>query len=133
MPNRVHHIALTAADLGRSSRFYDAVLAALGYQRHSGLGSPLVYGGDGPDVLVYAVEGADAAPHRHGRPGLQHVAVEVDEPGLVDAVFRAAVAAGGTVVHEPQLYDYMPGYYAVFVEDPDGSRLEVVHIPAGAA
>ncbi|WP_432830671.1 VOC family protein [Dactylosporangium sp. CA-092794] len=109
------------------------MLAALGYQRHGGLDSPLVYAGDGPDVLVYAVEGAVTAPHRHGQPGLQHIALEVDEPALVDAVFRIVVDAGGTIVHQPQFYDYMDGYYAVFVEDPDGSRLEVVHIPAGAA
>ncbi|MFG2042132.1 VOC family protein [Dactylosporangium sp. NPDC048998] len=133
MQIRVHHLALTAADLGRSSGFYDAVLAALGYQRHGGLSSPLVYVGDGPDVLIYIVEGADAAPHRHGRPGLQHIALEVDEPGLVDAVFRTVVDVGGTVVHEPRFYDYTDGYYAVFVEDPDGSRLEIVHIPAGTA
>ncbi|WP_432983045.1 VOC family protein [Dactylosporangium sp. CA-233914] len=133
MPITVHHIALTAADLGRSSRFYDAVLAVLGYQRRGGLSSPLVYAGDGPDVLVYAVEGADAAPHRHGRPGLQHIALHVHEPGLVDAVFRTVVDAVGTIVHEPRFYDYMDGYYAVFAEDPDGSRLEIVHIPAGAA
>jgi glyoxylase I family protein len=48
-------------------------------------------------------------------------------------VFRAVVEAGGTIVHEPRFYDYTDGYYAAFIEDPDGSRLEVIHIPAGTA
>ena len=133
MQVRVHHIALSAADLDRSSAFYDPVLTVLGYQRHGDRSSPLVYGGDGPDILVYAVEGPDAAPHRHGRPGLQHVALHVDEPELVDTFCRAAMGTGAAIVHEPRFYDYMPGYYAVFVEDPDGSRIEVVHIAAGVA
>ncbi|MFC4044484.1 VOC family protein [Dactylosporangium siamense] len=101
--------------------------------RSSGLTSPLVYVGDGPDVLVYAEEGGDTNPHRHGRPGLQHIAFAVDSPGIVNAAHQAAVDAGGAVVHEPQIFPYIPGYHAAFVEDPDGSRIEIVHIPACAA
>ena len=133
MQIRVHHIALTAADLDRSGGFYDVFLAALGYARQGDLSSPLVYIGDGPDVLVYAVEGANTKPHQHGWPGLQHVALAVNEASLVDAASHAAESAGGAIVHGPRFYDYMDGYYAVFVEDPDGSRLEVVHISADAA
>ncbi|HEY3946869.1 MAG TPA: hypothetical protein VGL78_16710 [Solirubrobacteraceae bacterium] len=28
-------------------------------------------------------------------------------------------------------YGYAPGYYAVFFYDPDGVKLEVVHVPGG--
>jgi glyoxylase I family protein len=33
----------------------------------------------------------------------------------------------------PQAYWYQPGYYAVFFYDPDGLKLELVHVPAPAA
>ncbi|WP_432974964.1 VOC family protein [Dactylosporangium sp. CA-233914] len=127
---RLHHLALTASDLGASAAFHDPFLAELGYHREGGLGSPLIYAGDGPEILVYVVEGDDTGRHRHGSPGLQHLAFQVDNPVTVDAAHRAAVAAGGTIVHGPRLYpEYADGYYATFVEDPDGSRFEVAYIP----
>ncbi|MEV0131402.1 VOC family protein [Dactylosporangium sp. NPDC050688] len=126
----LHHLALSAANLDTSAAFYDPFLAELGYHREGGVESPLVYLGEGPEILVYAVEGSDAARHRHGAPGLQHLAFQVDERKIVDAAHRAADAAGGTVVHAPRLYpEYADGYYATFVEDPDGSRFEVLSVP----
>jgi predicted lactoylglutathione lyase len=38
-------------------------------------------------------------------------------------------AAGGKVTDPPKEYDYLPGYYAVFFTDPDGLKLELVHVP----
>ncbi|GAB3862122.1 hypothetical protein GCM10027610_105820 [Dactylosporangium cerinum] len=128
----MHHLALTAADLAASVAFYDPFLAELGYQRSGGLESPLIYLGDGPEILVYRTEGdgAGRSRHQHGAPGLQHLAFEVDDPSAVDAAFRAAVAACGTVVYAPRTYpEYADGYCATFIEDLDGSRFEVVNIP----
>ena len=46
----------------------------------------------------------------------------------VDAWFAAAVAAGAEVLHEPRVWpEYHPGYYGVFVRDPDGNNVEAVH------
>ncbi|MGI5243105.1 VOC family protein [Dactylosporangium sp. CA-139066] len=127
---QLHHLALTAADLGTSAAFHDRFLAELGYHREGGLESPLIYLGDGPEILIYAVEGDDTARHRHGTPGLQHLAFQVDDRTTVDAAHHAAAAAGGTIVHPPHDYpEYADGYYATFVEDPDGSRFEVASIP----
>ncbi|MGI5185400.1 VOC family protein [Dactylosporangium sp. CA-152071] len=127
---RLHHLALTATDLVASAAFYDPFLAELGYHRSGGLESPLIYLADGPEILVYLVEGNDTARHAHGRPGLQHLAFQVDDAAAVDAAYQAAAASGGTVVHAPRTYpEYADGYFAAFVEDPDGSRFEVVNIP----
>ncbi|MBF6422896.1 VOC family protein [Nocardia farcinica] len=131
---KLHHVALTI-DLGRSAPFYAAVLPLLGYA--------LEYADDGlqvwkgaapaPEVLLYAIEGEDSRPHTHGRPGLQHLAVEVEDRGLVEHVHQAVVAGGFPVVHEPRDYpDYAPGYRAVFVTDADGNRWEIAYIPPGA-
>jgi catechol 2,3-dioxygenase-like lactoylglutathione lyase family enzyme len=120
-----------AADLDTSAAFHDGFLAELGYQRHGGLDRPLIYTGNGPEILIYRVEGDDAARHQHGRRGRQHLAFQVDDRATVDAAHHAATAAGGTVVHAPREYPtYADGYCATFVEDPDGSRFEIMHVPA---
>jgi catechol 2,3-dioxygenase-like lactoylglutathione lyase family enzyme len=46
----------------------------------------------------------------------------------VDAVHEAAVAAGVEVLHAPREWpEYHPGYYGVFLRDPDGHNVEAVH------
>lgn len=130
MTSRLHHLALTTADLPRTAEFYDAVLGAVGYRRTCTGERLCVWGEQRPELLLYTVEDDDTSPHRKGRPGLQHLAIEVPDQQTVEAIHDAVVAGGWTVVFAPQLYpDYAEGYYAVFVEDPDGSRWEFAHIP----
>jgi catechol 2,3-dioxygenase-like lactoylglutathione lyase family enzyme len=61
--------------------------------------------------------------------GLHHLAFEADSRNEVDD--RAAWAREQKVEIEsaPQEYAYAPGYYATFFYDPDGIKLEVVHVP----
>jgi catechol 2,3-dioxygenase-like lactoylglutathione lyase family enzyme len=129
----MHHIAFTATDLTRSGAFYDAVLGVLGYAREHTSNNLIIWKGPGPEILLYPVDGDDRAPHTHGRPGLQHLALRADDPATVDAVHDAA-HADGVVVHPPRQYPEYPfaSYYAVFVTDPDGIRLEVVHLVAAS-
>ena len=47
----------------------------------------------------------------------------------VDAFHAAALAEGGSDAGAPGLRDYIPDYYAAFVRDPDGNKLEAVHLP----
>ncbi|BCY11044.1 VOC family protein [Actinoplanes sp. L3-i22] len=133
MAGALHHVALTAIDLEASRCWYDACLSVIGYQ--PGTVDPRIctWGGITPEVLLYPVEGADREPHTHGRPGLQHLAIEVDDRGIVDAAHSAVVQiATGRVVHPPQEYDYLPSYYAVFVEDPSGNRWEILTTTSAA-
>jgi catechol 2,3-dioxygenase-like lactoylglutathione lyase family enzyme len=122
------HISLGVADLGRATAFYDAVLATLGHVRvwtrddGAGYGSP-----GGEDKL--------ALKARRGHVGLDggfHVAFAAADHAAVDTFHAAAVAAGGTNDGDPGLRPaYGPNYYAAFVTDPDGHRLEAVfHGPA---
>ncbi|MBM4258770.1 MAG: hypothetical protein FJ147_23070 [Deltaproteobacteria bacterium] len=48
---------------------------------------------------------------------------------LAHALAKDIEANGGKILDPPKEYDYSPGYYAVFFTDPDGIKLEVVHIP----
>ncbi|MFG2434643.1 VOC family protein [Streptomyces sp. NPDC048508] len=130
LSSRLHHVALSAADLTKSTEFYDAVLSPLGYKRTHTFDSICVWGAQEPEVLLYPTEDSNTSPHRKGRAGLQHLAIEVIGRHIVDDVHNAIIAGGWTVVFPPREYpDYAPGYYAVFVEDPDGSRWEFLHCP----
>ena len=56
-----------------------------------------------------------------------HVAFTAPNRATVDTVHRAARELGAEILHEPREWpEYHPGYYAVFVRDPDGNNTEVV-------
>ena len=129
----LHHLAVTNDNLDTGRVWYDAFLGSLGYT--PGVVDPAIctWGGVQPEILLYPVEGDNRSHHTHGRPGGHHLAFAVADRGAVDAVHDAVVRAGtGRVVHPPTEYDYKPGYYAVFVEDPSGVRWEVCTTPTAA-
>jgi glyoxylase I family protein len=66
--------------------------------------------------------------HRH-RVGLCEIAFAADSRREVDELASEIERYGGKVTDVPRQYDYVPGYYAVFFTDPDGLKLEVVHLP----
>jgi len=119
------HISLPIAHRDRSMAFYDAVLGALGYARvwtgERGLG----YGSPGREQLnLFVPRDAPAAP---AGPGF-HLAFTAPHPAAVEAFHRAALANGGRCVGPPGLRaHYSPTYFACFVVDPDGHKLEAVH------
>jgi catechol 2,3-dioxygenase-like lactoylglutathione lyase family enzyme len=84
-------------------------------------------------IWLIAAEPRFAADGSHRkRPGLNHLALRVVERGDVDRFAREFLEPRGI----PALYgtprefpEYAPGYYAVFFEDPDRLKLEVVHRP----
>lgn len=128
----VNHLDLTASDLSRSTRFYDRFLGHLGFVRSE------EYAGNVPNwtlrsgaaILSIGLHQARSPmPHDRHAPGLHHLAFHGSSREDVDSVHALAVAIGAPVLDEPAEYDYSPGYYAVFVADPDGLKLEVVHEP----
>ncbi len=126
----LHHLAVTALDLPESARFYDTVLRELGYTRGYTSDRLCTWHGPAPEILVYTAEADDRSPHTHGRPGWQHAAFAVEDRGTVLDVHKAVTDGGWTVVHEPREYpEYADGYFAVFVADPCGVRIEVLHTP----
>lgn len=116
----IDHIQLVVADLGASRRFYDAVLGVLGI--------PVSGDGDGffwADELVVSSPDSPAALGR--LTGRGHFAFQARDRAMVDAVYHAGLAAGGTDSGAPgERPSYHPGYYAAFLLDPDGNNVEVV-------
>ncbi|TVZ76731.1 VOC family protein [Streptomyces sp. BK340] len=126
----LHHLSMTTARMAESRRFYDAVLCPLGYTPAMATDRLSMWHGPAPEILLWPVEGEDCARHTFGRPGWHHAAFLADDRDTVQTVHSNVTEGGWTVVHEPREYpEYAEGYFAVFVEDPDGLRIEVAHIP----
>jgi len=119
----IGHMSLGVADLERSVRFYDAVLAPLGYVQvwrndfGAGYGPP-----GGNDKLALFPQDEGSLP----RAGF-HVAFEAPAAAAVDSFHAAALAFGGVDNGAPGLRAaYGSRYYAAFVIDPDGYNIEAV-------
>lgn len=115
------HISLGARDLAKARAFYDAALAPLGCVRLSEDETSLGYGAK--DVALWILLRETRARDDDGS-GL-HVCFIAPTRQAVDAFHAAALAHGGRDNGAPGLRgDYGPSYYAAFVKDPDGFRLE---------
>ena len=115
----LHHITLDVADLERSARFYDALLAPLGWRRIFSDADAYGYGFFDDLLLVLAVG-------RPPQPGTGHFAVAATGTPAVKAAFEAGAGAGGRAEGLPsQRRGYEPGYYSAYLRDPDGYRVEI--------
>ena len=117
------HISLGVRDLGKAAEFYDAVLGALGYVRLWTGGDGLGYGPPNGGEKLNIFLRPDARPPG---PGF-HLAFTASAPTDVDRFHAAALAKGGIDLGSPGLRPhYGASYYAAFVADPDGHKLEAV-------
>lgn len=120
----LHHVSLPVADLERSVVLYDAALGALGYRRVVDAPSFAGYGlEEGEDKLGLK----QTAPSQAAGPGF-HLALAAPSRAAVDAFHAAALRHGAADNGRPALRaHYGPRYYAAFIIDLDGHRIEAVH------
>lgn len=117
----IDHLELSISDLPRSTAFFRAALAPLGYELHVEA-NPAGFGQSAStlDFWIKAGSGGPASP----RP---HFAFHCSSRELVDAAQQAALAAGGIDNGAPKLMPQIhASYYAGFVLDPDGHNVEMV-------
>lgn len=125
----LHHLSLGSQDIEAAARFYDATLAPLGYVRVWSDLRP----GEQEQAVGYGLQGSgDALAVKQVNepipniPGF-HLAFAATTRAAVVAFHSAALASGGRDNGPPGLRpDYGPTYFAAFVTDPDGHRLEAV-------
>jgi Asp-tRNA(Asn)/Glu-tRNA(Gln) amidotransferase A subunit family amidase len=118
----LHHIDVHVRDLAGARALFDAIAAHVGYRKRA----------DEPDFAGY--ETRDGGRPRIGlisdpehRAGTMQLAFSVESRARVDAAAAAASAAGARAVDGPMLNpEYGDDYYAVFFEDADGNRYEIV-------
>ena len=124
------HVSLGVSNLEKSRQFYDAVLRPLGLvrivdfqQRGSDYGA--MPGSLGVEFTI--TREANLSTPFQG----VHVCFRASDRAAVRAFYSAAIASGGTSDGEPGLCPaYHPDYFAAFVLDPDGHRIEAVcHAP----
>ena len=116
----IDHAGFEVSNLARSAAFYDAVFFALGGRRVHNAPRAIAYGTVGPSLWI-VVRG------RPAQTGYGHVALRASGRAAVDAAHAAGLANGGTDDGPPgPRPQYGSRYYAAYLCDPDGLRVEVV-------
>jgi catechol 2,3-dioxygenase-like lactoylglutathione lyase family enzyme len=134
---QLYHLQINVRDAAVSLPFYRDLLGYLEYRTLYQTDTVAGFSGRGADIWVIATHPAHAGQGFHRkRTGLNHLALRVERREDVDRfqgefmVPRKLGALYGTPREFPE---YRPDYYAVFFEDPDRLKLEVVHVPPAPA
>ena len=133
----IDHLDLVVSDLERSLAFYTGLLEPIGYTRTSEIegerGERVVYVGGTRGMGSVSLR--ERRSHARERPydrydlGIHHVAFGAGSRDAVDERADWARENGVEIESGPREYDYTPGYYALFLHDPDGLKVEILHRP----
>ncbi len=125
----IDHVSVGVTNMARAKTFYDAALAPLGMApifpvEISGQLVGIGYG-QGAQPAFWAQLPLNGQPASQGNGA--HIALRAAKRADVDAFYLAALAQGGIEDGAPGLRtEYHPNYYAAFVRDPDGNKIEAV-------
>jgi len=120
----IDHISVAVRDLKKSETFYTAVLATLGQTKlREWPDAAIGFGKKYPEFWINARAGMTPVAGDSGA----HICLRAPDSASVDAFHAAAVKSGGSSDGAPGLRPhYYAGYYAAFVIDPDGNKIEAV-------
>ncbi|MEJ2625930.1 MAG: VOC family protein [Pseudolabrys sp.] len=119
----IDHVSVAVRDLQAAARFYEAVLATLGFAKLEDRPATVGFGKQYPEFWINRRADMALLPTNSGA----HVCFRARTTEVVDAFHQAALAAGGTDDGAPGLRpQHGVGYYAAFVRDLDGNRIEAV-------
>ena len=122
----IDHISVGVSDLDRSARFYEATLAPLGLSRLVTRPATVGFGKAYPEFWINLRAGMTEVAPESG----VHICLRARAAVDVDAFHAAALAAGGHSDGAPGLRPHdRVKYYAAFITDPDGNRIEAVTFP----
>lgn len=127
------HLGITVRDLPRATMQFDALMRAMGFTREDAEGGVSWWKDGETELILLPTSEAAAEPHRHGRVGWQHLAFAAKSRADVDRLYGVALDAGWTIVRAPKIFpQFNDRYYASFVEDDSGIRIEFMHNPGAA-
>lgn len=120
----IDHVSIAVRDLKSAEAFYVALLAPLGMVKLREWPDAAVgYGKKYPEFWI----NKRAAMDRIATDSGVHICLRAPDTAAVDAFHAAALKAGGISDGAPGLRpEYHGGYYAAFIKDPDGNRIEAV-------
>ncbi|KRQ05899.1 MULTISPECIES: VOC family protein [Bradyrhizobium] len=123
----IDHVSVGVRDLERAARFYEPTLAALGLSRLVTRPATVGFGKAYPEFWINLRATMAQVPHESGT----HICLRAKTTAEVDAFHAAALASGGLSDGPPGLRPHdRVRYYAAFVLDPDGNRIEAVTFPS---
>jgi catechol 2,3-dioxygenase-like lactoylglutathione lyase family enzyme len=123
----IDHISVGVADLDRAARFYEPTLAALGLARLVTRSATIGFGKSYPEFWINLRAGLAKVAPESGT----HICLRAKTTAEVDAFHAAALNAGGASDGAPGIRPHdRVKYYAAFVVDPDGNRIEAVTFPS---
>ena len=119
----IDHISISVRDLAHSTRFYHTVLATIGFDKLVERPDTTGFGKKYPEFWL----NRRAHMEPVGEDSGMHIALRTTSKESVDRCHAAALQAGAESDGEPGFRpEYHASYYAAFVRDPDGNRIEVV-------
>ena len=120
----IDHISIAVRDLAKAEAFYKALLAPLGIAKlREWPGAAIGFGKKYPEFWINQRNAMDRVADDSG----VHICLRAPDTRAVDAFHAAAVKSGGDSDGAPgPRKQYHDGYYAAFVRDPDGNRIEAV-------
>jgi len=114
----LHYAVVKVADLERSGRFYDSILAPLGWRRHEAPSNAVSWGLIKAEFFITEDESQ--------RPGFGQISFPAKSIPAVKASFESGMANGGEAVAEPGAApSFGPGKYSCRLNDPDGYTVEI--------
>jgi catechol 2,3-dioxygenase-like lactoylglutathione lyase family enzyme len=122
----IDHVSVGVSDLERAARFYESALAPLGLSRVVTRPATVGFGKNYPEFWINLRADMAAVQRDSG----VHICLRAKSTGEVDAFHAAALDAGGRSDGPPGLRPHdRVRYYAAFIVDPDGNRIEAVTFP----
>jgi len=123
----IDHVSLAVSDLERAVPFYEQLLAPLGITKLVVRPATVGFGKAYPELWINLRGAMAPVPPSSG----VHLCLRAKSIEEVDAFYAAAVAAGGILESGPSLRPHdRVRYYATFIADPDGNRIEAVTFPS---
>ena len=124
------HLSIGVTDLAQSLAFYDTALKPLGFSQMFAMadrGIAAYVGADQISFWLYSKDSEQAALGEFPSPPRFHLALRAVDRAAVDAFYAAAMAKGGVDEGPPGIRtQYHPNYYAAYVRDPNGYKIEAV-------
>ncbi len=123
----IDHISIGVRDLDRSAHFYEATLAPLGLAKVVTRPGTIGFGKNYPEFWINWRPGMAPVAAESGC----HICLRAKSTGEVNAFHEAALGAGGSSDGAPGLRPHdRVRYYAAYIRDPDGNRVEAVTFPS---
>ena len=119
----IDHVSIAVRDLAVCGRFYETVLETLGFSKLVARTGTVGFGKRYPEFWLNERRAVTAPDPDSGN----HICLRAPDRSSVDAFHAAALKAGGSSDGPPGVRpQYNVGYYAAFIRDPEGNRIEAV-------